>query len=96
VVLVKKKDGTVRFCTDYRCLNALTKDEAAPLPRIQVVLRDFGNAQVFSSLDLKSGYWQKILLWVPEAARKRVLHEFHDVPEAGHPGYEETLRSILG
>jgi hypothetical protein len=39
---------------------------------------------------------QKILLWVPEAARERVLHEFHDVPEAGHPGYEETLRSILG
>jgi hypothetical protein len=50
-------DGTLRFCTDYRRLNALTKEEADPLPRIQEVLRDFGNAQVFSSLDLKSGYW---------------------------------------
>jgi hypothetical protein len=58
VVLVKKKDGTVRFCTDYRRLNLLTKDEAAPLPRIQEVLRDFGTATVYSSLDLKSGYWQ--------------------------------------
>jgi hypothetical protein len=33
-VLVAKKDGTVRFCTDYRKLNLLTKDEAAPLPKI--------------------------------------------------------------
>jgi hypothetical protein len=38
---------------------------------------------------------QKVLLWVPETTRKRILNEFHDVPEAGHPGYEETLRSIL-
>jgi hypothetical protein len=58
VVLVKKKDGTVRFCTNYRRLNMLTKDEAEPLPQIQEVLREFGTATVYSSLDLKSGYWQ--------------------------------------
>jgi hypothetical protein len=39
-VLVAKKDGTVRFCTDYRKLNLLTKDEAAPLPKISDALRD--------------------------------------------------------
>jgi hypothetical protein len=61
VVLVKKKDGTLRFCTDYRRLNALTKDEAAPLPRIQEVLRDFGNAQCSlrstSSRDIGRSQW---------------------------------------
>jgi transposase InsO family protein len=55
-------------------------------------------AEIYDVLDghLVKRDGQKILLWVPEAARERVLHEFHDVPEAGHPGYEETLRSILG
>jgi hypothetical protein len=58
VVIVKKKDGQPRFCADYRRLNAATRDEAAPLPIIQEMLRDLGQAKVFSSLDLKSGYWQ--------------------------------------
>jgi hypothetical protein len=55
-------------------------------------------AEIYDVLDghLVKRDGQKILLWVPEAARERVLHEFHDVPEAGHPGYEESLRSILG
>jgi hypothetical protein len=55
-------------------------------------------AEIYDVLDghLVKRDGQKILLWVPEAARERVLHEFHDVLEAGHPGYEETLRSILG
>jgi hypothetical protein len=43
---------------DYSRLNAATRDEAAPLPIIQEMLRDVGQAKVFSSLDLKSGYWQ--------------------------------------
>jgi hypothetical protein len=56
VVIVKKKDGQPRFCVDYRRLNA-----AAPLPIIQQMLRDLAQAKVFSSLDLKSGYWQVLL-----------------------------------
>lgn len=58
VVMVKKKDGEPRFCTDYRRLNDLTQDEASPLPKIPEALRDFGTATIFSSIDLKSGYWQ--------------------------------------
>jgi hypothetical protein len=58
VVIVKKKDGQPRFCVDYHRLNAATRDEAAPLPIIQEMLRDLGQVKVFSSLDLKSGYWQ--------------------------------------
>ncbi|XP_031356762.1 uncharacterized protein K02A2.6-like [Photinus pyralis] len=56
--VVKKKDGKPRFCVDYRRLNAITKDESSNLPVIHETLRDLGTAKIFSTLDLKSGYWQ--------------------------------------
>jgi hypothetical protein len=55
VVIVRKKDGRPRFCVDYRRLNEITKDEAAPLPIIHETLRDLGQAKVFRTLDLKLG-----------------------------------------
>ena len=58
VVLVKKKNGELRFCIDLRKLNQRTIKDAYSLPRIDETLERLKGSCIFSSLDLKSGYWQ--------------------------------------
>ena len=58
VVLVRKKDGGLRFCINFRRLNSRTKKDAYPLPQMQETMESMVGTQLFSTMDLKSGFWQ--------------------------------------
>ncbi|UYV84832.1 K02A2.6-like, partial [Cordylochernes scorpioides] len=84
VVLIRKKDGSWRFCVDYRRLNKITKKDVYPLPRIDDTLDCLRGARFYSSMDLQSGYWQ---IDVEESDREKTafitpdgLYEFKVMP----------------
>ena len=56
IVLVRKKDGSTRFCVDYRKVNHITREDAYPLPRVDDTLDPLAGSKWFSTLDLISGY----------------------------------------
>ncbi|XP_041467568.1 uncharacterized protein LOC121417899 [Lytechinus variegatus] len=66
IVLVKKKDGTNRFCVDYRKLNAVTVFDPEPVPNADDLLSNLAKGCYFSKLDLSKGYWQ-----IPMAAEDK-------------------------
>ena len=57
VVLVRKRDGSLRFCIDWRQLNTRTRKDAYNLPRFYGIVDSLSGAKYFSKLDLRSGYW---------------------------------------
>ena len=84
IVLVPKRDGSLRFCVDYRKVNAITKKDVYPLPRIDDILDTLSEARFFSTLDLASGFWQ---IELDPATREksafvthRGLHKFVRMP----------------
>eukprot|EP00731_Ephydatia_muelleri_P017867 Em0010g965a len=68
IVMIKKKDGSWRFCVDFRKVNSMTQKDAYPLPRIDEALEALTGSQFFTTLDLASGYWQ---VEMEEADRKK-------------------------
>lgn len=71
IVLVRKKDGSIRFCFDYRKLDNLTLKDSYPIPRIDKTLDALSGSKWFSTIDLKSGYWQ--VKMAPEEKPKTVF-----------------------
>lgn len=103
LVLVRKKDGNIRFCVDYRKINQITHKDAYPLPRIEESLTALGSSAYFSTLDLTSGYWQVPM--APEDREKTAfttpmgLFEFNYMPFGlcNAPGtFQRLMERCLG
>ena len=58
VVLVPKKDGSVRFCIDFRKVNKVTEFDAEPMPNMEEVIIKMSGHKFFTKMDLSKGYWQ--------------------------------------
>jgi len=68
VCMVRKKDGSYRYCVDYRRMNSVTIKDAFPVPDVKDALDSLRGAKYFATIDLLSGYWQ---LGMTQRAKER-------------------------
>ena len=103
VLFVRKKDGSMRLCVDYRAINQVTRRNCHPLPRIDEGLETLVGARYFSSIDLKSGYHQVRIR--PEDIPKTAFNsrygsfEFLVLPFGltnAPPTFQRLMNSVLG
>ena len=103
VVLVRKKDGTTRFCVDYRKLNNVTTKDSFPLPRIEDIFDQLSQSTYFTTLDFKNGYFQ---IPLPLHGRPKTAFSTRDnhyqirvLPQGdknGSPTFQCIINQILG
>ena len=103
IVLVRKKDGSVRFCIDFRKLNNITTKDAFPIPRIDDIFDHLSQAEYYTTIDFKSGYFQVGL--DPKDRPKTAFStrdqhfQFTVLPQGvtnGPPAFQRIVSQILG
>ena len=102
IVYVRKKCGGWRLCVDFRKLNAVAREDAYPLPRIQDVFTALEGAQYFSSIDLAKGFWQ---IEIDESSRRKTafttiygLYQFRRLPmglNSAPAAFQRAMSAVL-
>ena len=98
IVPVKKKDGSLRLCVDYRRLNSVSQSDAYPMPRVDDLIDQLGGAYYITTMDLTRGYWQVL---VSENAKQKTafatpigLYQFNRKP-FGLKGSPATFQRLV-